>query len=296
MDLSHQIGMQFESREEVRRAGLHKHSMAGIGYDSDGNAESIVISGGYKDDLDEGDVIIYTGQGGQSRDGGSTQVKDQVLERGNRALVNAALNQIPIRVIRGARGDKRFSPQTGYRYDGLFMVSKHWFEKSKDGPLVVRFELRKIDESFYEVALENFSETTIGETPVGSINPVRKLSNPIDRIKRDPTVVKWVKALYGNQCQICQTTLRTPTTSYSQGAHIRGLGTPHNGADTTSNMLCLCANCHILFDFGAIYIDSDTFEVHNVVEKSKSTLILNDNHKLDIEAINYHKLHYAGIQ
>jgi putative restriction endonuclease len=35
-------------------------------------AESIVVSGGYKDDKDFGDVIVYTGHGGQ--DGKGNQV------------------------------------------------------------------------------------------------------------------------------------------------------------------------------------------------------------------------------
>ncbi|MEW2076763.1 HNH endonuclease [Streptomyces sp. NPDC013433] len=40
-------------------------------------------------------------------------------------------------------------------------------------------------------------------------------------------------------------------------AHIRGLGRPHYGPDELQNLLCLCANCHVLFDGLEIYVDSD---------------------------------------
>lgn len=56
-----QVGTTYKSREEVRLARLHRPPMAGISYITDGPAESIVISGGYADDEDFGDTIIYTG-------------------------------------------------------------------------------------------------------------------------------------------------------------------------------------------------------------------------------------------
>jgi len=54
-------GTKFASRKELHNAGIHKGLMRGIapkGY-------SIVLSGGYTDDEDYGDVIIYTGEGGR---------------------------------------------------------------------------------------------------------------------------------------------------------------------------------------------------------------------------------------
>ena len=45
---------------------MHREIQAGIaGYADGAPAESIVLSGGYPDDIDQGDVIVYTGQGGQ---------------------------------------------------------------------------------------------------------------------------------------------------------------------------------------------------------------------------------------
>lgn len=129
------IGTEFATREDVARAGLHSPHMAGIHPQFEGaRAESIVVSGGYRDDEDLGDVIIYTGHGGQKN---GVQVQDQVIEKGNKALVRAQLEGTPVRVIRGHRGDSRFSPSSGYRYDGLYQVRNHWFKNSIDGTRTV---------------------------------------------------------------------------------------------------------------------------------------------------------------
>jgi putative restriction endonuclease len=59
-------GSVFDSREALRAAGLHRHGQAGISGAVEDGADAIIVSGGYPDDRDEGDRIIYTGQGGQN--------------------------------------------------------------------------------------------------------------------------------------------------------------------------------------------------------------------------------------
>ncbi len=51
---------------------------------------------------------------------------------------------LPVRVIRGCKHNSKFSPEKGYRYDGLFKVIKFWDETGKSGYKVFRFELIKI--------------------------------------------------------------------------------------------------------------------------------------------------------
>ena len=61
-----EISQIFADREECRKAGVHRADVAGItGYGGGQPAESIVVSGGYEDDEDHGDLIIYTGDGGR---------------------------------------------------------------------------------------------------------------------------------------------------------------------------------------------------------------------------------------
>lgn len=65
---------------------MHRPPVAGIhGRDNEG-AYSICLSGGYKDDEDNGDEVYYTGSGGRDLSGNkrtSAQVRDQSLTRMN---------------------------------------------------------------------------------------------------------------------------------------------------------------------------------------------------------------------
>lgn len=65
-------GTTFKSRRELHDTGIHRGLQQGIG----ARGESIVLSGGYVDDEDYGDVIIYTGEGGRDQRTGR-QIADQ---------------------------------------------------------------------------------------------------------------------------------------------------------------------------------------------------------------------------
>ncbi len=56
-------GTIFDSREAPSKAGVHRPTMAGIPGTAEDGADSIVLSGGYEDDLDFGDEIVYTDHG-----------------------------------------------------------------------------------------------------------------------------------------------------------------------------------------------------------------------------------------
>ncbi|WP_097654187.1 YDG/SRA domain-containing protein [Candidatus Chloroploca asiatica] len=112
----HLPGAEFESRIELSRAGVHRPTQAGISGTEQEGADSIVLSGGYEDDSDSGEEIIYTGHGGRDQVTGQ-QISDQLLTRGNMALVYSQLRGLPVRVIRGASHRSPFSPRSGYRYD-----------------------------------------------------------------------------------------------------------------------------------------------------------------------------------
>lgn len=56
----HSEGTYFESRAELSRAGVHRPLQAGISGSAYEGADSIVLSGGYEDDRDNGFEIICT--------------------------------------------------------------------------------------------------------------------------------------------------------------------------------------------------------------------------------------------
>lgn len=54
-------GTEFKDRRATHDAGVHRGLQGGIHGTKRDGANSIVMSGGYVDDQDSGDVIIYTG-------------------------------------------------------------------------------------------------------------------------------------------------------------------------------------------------------------------------------------------
>jgi putative restriction endonuclease len=59
------VGQIFKDRAALAKAGINKPGRAGISGGGKEGADSIVLSGGYEDDQDEGNVIIYSGAGGK---------------------------------------------------------------------------------------------------------------------------------------------------------------------------------------------------------------------------------------
>src|SRR5262245_43226959 len=96
------VGTVFRDRRALSAAGVHRPPMAGSSGSGATGADSIVLSGGYEDDKDDGDVIEYTGHGGNDPATGQ-QVADQTLDRGNLALAHSCDAHLPVRVVRGAR-------------------------------------------------------------------------------------------------------------------------------------------------------------------------------------------------
>src|SRR5215467_12408220 len=89
------IGATFTNRRELHDAGIHRPLQAGISGSALEGADSIVISGGYEDDMDFGNEIIYTGHGGNDPISGR-QVSDQELNAGNLALAKNCIDGLPV--------------------------------------------------------------------------------------------------------------------------------------------------------------------------------------------------------
>jgi putative restriction endonuclease len=106
------------------------------------------------------------------------------------------------------------------------------------------------------------------------------------QIVRDPAQARAIKALYDNRCQICGIRLRCPAGPYSEAAHIRPLGVPHNGPDTKDNILCLCPNHHVLVDNGAISIAADLSLIGN-----EGNLTVHADHHINQRHLAYHREH-----
>ncbi|MCO5584775.1 hypothetical protein L7F22_038707 [Adiantum nelumboides] len=144
-----EVGDQFSFRMEMLIIGLHRQVQAGIDYipgtkRSNGSplATSIVSSGGYEDDKDDGNTLIYSGQGGNSIKGNKKQESNQELVRGNLALSNSMKEKTPVRVIRGMN-DLASPSSKVYTYDGLYDVVNYAFECGAAGFWVYQFTLTR---------------------------------------------------------------------------------------------------------------------------------------------------------
>ncbi|MFC5147624.1 YDG/SRA domain-containing protein [Streptomyces aureoversilis] len=300
------VGMGFPNRRALRAAGVHAHLQGGIWGKASEEAKSIVVSGGYEDDEDYGDEIIYTGQGGQDQ-ATKRQVKDQVLTLGNAALVNSIATGRPVRVIRGSSGDRDHSPSEGLRYDGLYRVEKHWSQRGTSGFLVWRYQLRAVasTDSIDRNAATNAAKLsrsprkipaaapTLGSQPTGNDTPDRK-KGETQRIIRSTAVANWVKKIHNHTCQVCGTRIETPTGAYAEAAHVRPLGRPHNGPDTTDNVLCLCPNHHVEFDFGMITINADGTVLERGSRQHGYKLRQHSEHPINAEHLKHHRDHHES--
>uniref|UniRef100_A0A8B9LLJ1 E3 ubiquitin-protein ligase UHRF n=1 Tax=Astyanax mexicanus TaxID=7994 RepID=A0A8B9LLJ1_ASTMX len=160
------VGTLWKFRVQVSESGVHRPHVAGIHGRSNDGAYSLVLAGGYEDDVDDGNEFTYTGSGGRDLSGNkrtAEQSCDQKLTNMNRALAlncNAPVNDKdgaeakdwkagkPVRVVRSSKGRKhsKYSPEDGNRYDGIYKVVKYWPEKGKSGFLVWRYLLKRNDD------------------------------------------------------------------------------------------------------------------------------------------------------
>lgn len=275
-------GSLFENRAELSESRVHVPIQAGIAGSQTEGAESIVLSGGYEDDVDHGDTIIYVGQGGRDQTTGR-QIHDQPFARGNRALALSKQNGLPVRVIRGSNHDSPYSPPAGYSYDGLYTVEKYWHNRGKSGFEVWRFRMVKMPE---RVTTGREIREKSGEYSVP-----RRRETRGSVVVRDPLRARRIKALYKERCQICGTRLECPAGPYSEAAHIRPLGAPHDGPDTEDNILCLCPNHHVLFDNGAISIADDL----SLAGADNDSLTVHRHHHISLRHLAYHREHLAVV-
>ena len=145
-------------------------------------------------------------------------------------------------------------------------------------------ELRK--EGFLEfdghgryTLLTSRSEPVAADIPQQYASPERTPTT-VHRIARDVGIVGELKRLYGYRCQICGTRLELCSGFYCEAHHLKPLGAPHNEPDTKANIVLVCPNHHVLFDYGAMRIDIESLHVNQ-------HLLIND-------FVNYHNRNICG--
>ncbi|KAJ3336495.1 hypothetical protein HDU93_002697 [Gonapodya sp. JEL0774] len=151
-----EVGQMWRYRVGVSEDGVHGPVVGGIAGTAKQGCRSIVLSGGYPEDEDNGDTFTYTGSGGRNLKEGNRRTKeqdsDQQLLKGN--LSNWKKSR-PIRVLRSSkmikeatkkqRGIEYVPKEDGFRYDGIYKLVRYWPERNAKGFLCWRYEFRRDD-------------------------------------------------------------------------------------------------------------------------------------------------------
>lgn len=145
------VGATWMTRLECSRYGVHAPPLAGIHGRKDEGCFSVVMSGTYEDDIDEGNLFTYTGTGGRtdSRNRGKLcehlpQSFDQTFEHShNASLLQSYVTKKPVRVVRGSK--TVYGPQQGYRYDGLYVIEDASYDAGEHGYQICTFTFRRMD-------------------------------------------------------------------------------------------------------------------------------------------------------
>ena len=211
--------------------------------------------------------------GGTNKQSSATPV--QFIFEGTNEEVDTDIDRIK-RVPRNARGEI-----------GRFF--KH--HQVKEGQSI---ELIKMGERRFYVKIQREVPTSLPipaliPSPVVPLFPkgsevANRSTTLVDRIIRETAVTDHVKSLYGCKCQVCGLALSIRRGLYAEGAHIRPLGTPHNGPDQVSNVLCLCPNHHVMLDGGTLSVNDD----YSLVG-APGSLHVHTDHKINLSHLQYHR-------
>jgi len=272
------VGQIFSNRKEVAKAGIHAPLQSGIWGAQEG-AYSIVLSGGYEDDVDDLNYILYTGQGGQDKQR-RKQIADQEFTKGNRGLQLSRQYNLPVRVVRGYQ--IKNGPVAGYRYDGLYRVVNFQRSIGTRGFYICRFHLISDD------TIDNL-ESTLKKSLKPNYESPSRVTTTTNRLQRNVKVSERVKEIYNHRCQVCDAFLPSPSGPIAIGAHIQGLGRPHNGPDIIENMLCLCPNHHDQFDNYSYYIDPANLEIVGLNDLKGKKINIDKRHTINSAFLQYHK-------
>ncbi|EFN86843.1 uncharacterized protein LOC105181060 [Harpegnathos saltator] len=119
-------------RMDCSRDGVHNPFNADVDEGSFGAASVCTSQANMNEDVDFGDFLTLTGQ---------VYHKEQLSTD---PFIHNYKNQIPLRLIRSYNLQNDIAPNTGYRYDGLYIVIDYWIATNADGIQYNKFALMRL--------------------------------------------------------------------------------------------------------------------------------------------------------
>eukprot|EP00803_Ostreobium_quekettii_P004869 evm.model.scf_2802.1 EVM.evm.TU.scf_2802.1 scf_2802:4569-18339(+) len=187
------VGDWWKDRLDCRQWGAHFPHVAGIAGQSSVGAQSVVLSGGYEDDRDEGEWFLYTGSGGRDLSGNKRTNKvqsfDQEFQSTNLALKMSCIKGLPVRVVRSYK-EKRsaYAPpaETPVRYDGIYRILRCWRKPGKQGHLVCRYLFTRCDDTPAPWSSSDDGDKPMDELPEAVVADLKHAEGRVFKMMESP--------------------------------------------------------------------------------------------------------------
>lgn len=125
---------------------------------------------------------------------------------------------------------------------GIWGVRSEWL-KSKGRTVLVKRKGVPAD-----------STATTQDMLTGEEDALERVGRTTYQLPRNAARAKRLKELYNYSCQVCGTAIQLQGRLYTETHHIKPRNR-HNGPDFWDNMVVLCPNHHVEFDYGILCID-----------------------------------------
>ncbi|MCD9817680.1 HNH endonuclease [Bradyrhizobium japonicum] len=110
--------------------------------------------------------------------------------------------------------------------------------------------------------------------------------------KRNRKIASQLRLHYKHACMFCGVRLQVGEGRfYSEAAHVKPLGKPHDGPDKTDNLLVLCPNHHLQFDRGVLRlkVEGSKLRIVSIVPSDPlHNKLIAPSHALDTSCVNWH--------
>jgi predicted restriction endonuclease len=137
-----------------------------------------------------------------------------------------------------------------------------WLNKESDD--LLNWLLKRTQSSVTQSKRINDFFANSGTTPKASDIEEPKIKERVltnvYRVLRDTALARRIKVENDFTCEVChQKLLLYNEEPYAEAHHVKPLGGEHDGPDQRDNILCVCPNCHVLLDYGAIKLDDKSY-------------------------------------
>ncbi len=148
------------------------------------------------------------------------------------------------------------------------------------GPLTGIYQIKKEFQNVLKIQMGEAIHRTSAK-PKTFVNPKipQKSKYEVNRFLRNPTIVKKLKEIYQNRCQVCGFGFEYEKGKfYSEVHHYNPL--EENGNDGMDNMIVVCPNHHAQFDYKMIAISLDESSIVDKKGTKIGEIHFKQNHKL----------------